>query len=115
MDKKSIARFKELLQIRQTELRRSLSQMERERHTLEPSAKDEGDRATTSQTRELLFRQTLHNRSLLAAVEEALARVEAGIFGECLNCGQEIGIKRLEAIPWVDYCIICKGLIEGGE
>ena len=115
MDKKSIARFKESLQMRQTELRRSLSQMEQERHALEPSAKDEGDRATTSQAREVLFRQTSHDRSLLADLEEVLARVDAGTFGECLNCGQVIGIKRLEAIPWVRYCINCQELIDGRE
>ena len=114
MEKKSIAPFKKLLQVRQTELRRSLSQVQRERHSLEP-AKDEGDRATTSQSRELLFRQASHDRSLLIAIEAALGRVQAGTFGECLNCGQDINAKRLGAIPWVRYCITCQELIDSGE
>ena len=116
MDKKSIARFEKLLQVRQIELRRRLSQVRQEGHAIEPGgAKDEGDRATTSQTRELLFRQTSRDRSLLADIEEALARVDAGTFGECLNCGQEISIKRIEAIAWVRYCITCQDLMDCAE
>lgn len=116
MDKKSTARFKKSLQLRQQELRRSLSKVQEEGRTVEPDhGKDEGDRATTSQTRELLFHQSSRDRSLLAAIDAALSRVQAGTFGECLNCEQEINIKRLEAVPWVRYCITCQELIERGE
>ena len=116
MDQKSIARFKTLLRARQLELRHNLSRVHRERHTVEPDRdKDEGDRATSSQARELLFRQASHDRSLLVAIEATLTRVDAGTFGECLNCGQDINIKRLESIPWVRYCITCQKLIDGGE
>jgi DnaK suppressor protein len=41
----------------------------------------------------------------------ALGRIDDGTYGECLNCGQEIGPKRLEAIPWARYCITCQELI----
>ena len=76
--------------------------------------KDEGDRATTSQSRELLFRQESRDRSLVTATDAALGRIQAGTFGECLNCGQDINAKRLEAIPWVRYCITCQELIDDG-
>jgi DnaK suppressor protein len=111
-----MARYEKLVKIRQIELRRRLSQVQREGHAIEPDgAEDEGDRATSSQTRELLFLQTSHDRSLLADLEEALARVDAGTFGECLNCGQEIGLKRLEAIAWARYCITCQDLMDCTE
>ena len=113
MDKKTIARFKKSLQTRQQELRTSLSKVNREGRTVEPDhGKDEGDRATTSQTRELLFQQSSRDRALLSAIEAALSRVQAGTFGECLNCEQEINIKRLDAVPWVRYCITCQELID---
>lgn len=115
VDQESIARFKALLQARQLELCHSLSRVHQEGLTAEPDRdKDDGDRATSSQTRELLFRQTYRDRSLLAAIEGALARVDAGTFGECLSCGQDVNAKRLEAIPWVRYCITCQELIDGG-
>jgi len=34
-----------------------------------------------------------------------------GIFGDYLNCGQEIGANRLTAVPWSHYCITCQELI----
>jgi DnaK suppressor protein len=48
---------------------------------------------------------------LLMLVEAALGRINAGTFGECLNCSQEITIKRLTAVPWSRYCITCQELI----
>ena len=63
MDKKSIARFKKLLQARQKELQHGLSQRHREERRVEPD-KEEGDRATTPQSRELLFRQDSRDRIL---------------------------------------------------
>ncbi len=116
MDKKTIARFKKSLQVRQQELRLSLSRVQEEGRTIEPDhGKDEGDRATTSQSRELLFQQSSRDRSLLTAIDAALDRVRKGSFGECLNCEQEINLKRLEAIPWVRYCITCQELIDSGK
>ena len=47
-----------------------------------------------------------------SAVDAALKRISEGTFGQCLNCKQEINAKRLEAIPWVRYCITCQELID---
>jgi DnaK suppressor protein len=52
---------------------------------------------------------------LLAKIEEALERVEDGSFGVCEACGEEIGIKRLEARPVTTLCIDCKTLQETKE
>ena len=48
--------------------------------------------------------------ALLSAIDAALERIRLGTFGECFNCGTEIGVKRLDAIPWVQYCISCQEL-----
>ena len=45
----------------------------------------------------------------------ALERLNEGSFGECVNCGNQIGPKRLEALPWTPYCIDCQEKIERGE
>jgi len=75
--------------------------------------KDEGDRANMSLARELDLGQKSRDRALLSVVDGALKRINEGTFGECLNCGQEINAKRLEALPWVRYCITCQELIDG--
>mgnify|MGYP002631643725 CR=1 FL=1 len=43
----------------------------------------------------------------LAAVEQALARIEAGEFGVCPGCNQAIPIDRLNIIPWAATCVSC--------
>lgn len=76
-------------------------------------AKDEGDRATASTAAEISLVQQTQAEALLRMIGAALQRIEDGTFGECLNCGQDIGAKRLEAIPWTRYCITCQELIDG--
>jgi len=45
---------------------------------------------------------------ILAAIEEALARIEKGTYGICRDCGEPIAPARLNAIPWTRVCITCK-------
>lgn len=44
----------------------------------------------------------------LRDINAALRRIEEGSFGECIDCGQEIPEKRLEAIPWASRCVRCE-------
>lgn len=57
-------------------------------------AKDEGGRATASTSAEVSVAQLAQTESLLKVIDAALRRLDEGTFGECLNCGQEIGKKR---------------------
>lgn len=50
----------------------------------------------------------------LAMIDEALRRIEDGDYGECINCGNEINEKRLNAVPWARYDIACQELVEQG-
>jgi DnaK suppressor protein len=113
MDRKSLERFKKSLQVRHRELQLGLAQTQQKLHTAQLDyGKDEGDRANTSLAREIDLAQKSRDRALLASVDAALKRINEGTFGNCLNCGQEINTKRLEAIPWVRYCIKCQELID---
>lgn len=47
------------------------------------------------------------NLNKLRAVERAIDQIDNGEFGYCEECGDEIGFKRLEAIPGVILCISC--------
>lgn len=74
--------------------------------------RDEGDRANASQAKEMTFLRTSQERGLLELVDAALSRIREGTYGECEHCGQEVGLKRLDAIPWTRYCIACQELLE---
>jgi DnaK suppressor protein len=114
MDRKSIDRFKKSLQARHRELQSGIAQTQQNLRAAQTDyGKDEGDRANTSLAREIDLAQKSRDRALLASVDAALKRISDGTFGDCLNCGQEINSKRLEAIPWVRYCITCQELIHG--
>jgi len=40
-------------------------------------------------------------------IEAALARIEAGVYGQCESCGGAIGRQRLRAIPEARFCLAC--------
>ena len=52
--------------------------------------------------------------NVLAEIDAALERIEAGTYGICTNCGKEIPAERLEAIPYATLCIDCKRKEERG-
>lgn len=47
----------------------------------------------------------VNEQALLTEVEDALKRIENGSYGQCVDCGQTIPEKRLEALPWAARCI----------
>ncbi len=69
---------------------------------------DELDQASTDI--EQSMRMRLRNREILylKKIDEALARIENGTFGECEDCGDPIEVKRLEARPTATLCVSCK-------
>jgi DnaK suppressor protein len=76
---------------------------------------DPSDRATVEEERSGSLRLADRDRKLLGKVQEALARLEAGTFGQCTRCGRSIAAARLRARPVTDLCIDCKTELEGKE
>ena len=62
--------------------------------------------ATTGRSELLALVEQL--RTHYAEVTAALTRLENGTYGKCENCGNEIPIERLEAIPAASLCVECK-------
>jgi RNA polymerase-binding transcription factor DksA len=48
-------------------------------------------------------------RREIADIDAALARIQAGSYGRCLNCGGPLGLQRLRAIPEARFCLACSG------
>lgn len=44
-------------------------------------------------------------RAMLAEVELALGKLEAGTYGTCEECGEAISEARLEAMPATRWCV----------
>jgi DnaK suppressor protein len=77
--------------------------------------KDLGDQANTAYTREFFFELGNGDRRLLRDVMAALQKIDDGSFGSCERCGETIGDKRLEALPFARHCIECQRAVEQEE
>jgi DnaK suppressor protein len=53
-------------------------------------------------------------RKILAEIDAALERIDAGTYGTCEGDDQLIPKARLNAIPWARYCVACANLSERG-
>jgi RNA polymerase-binding protein DksA len=57
------------------------------------------------QAKDLALRNS--SQKQLRLVEDALAKLQNGTYGRCENCGREIDLARLEAIPYTPLCLAC--------
>jgi len=72
------------------------------------------DMATETVDREIDYTLEEHDERLLQSIDAALARIDDGTYGKCVNCGAQIPEERLEAMPWATLCIDCKRREERG-
>ena len=72
------------------------------------------DTATVTLDREIDYTLEDNSEHVLAAIDDALRRIEDGTFGVCRTCGKAISEDRLEAMPWATQCIDCKRRDERG-
>lgn len=73
---------------------------------------DPADRASLETDMTLELRGRDRDRKLIKKIEEAITLIKTGDFGYCENCGEEIGLRRLEARPTASLCIDCKTVAE---
>lgn len=97
--------FRRTLEAKRAEL--SAGTANRDEIRIENAAED-FDRIQQRMNREVAIRNLDRESRLLKSVEEALDRIEAGAFGVCLGCEEEIPEKRLRAVPWASHCLSCQ-------
>ncbi|MBA2731602.1 MAG: TraR/DksA family transcriptional regulator [Acidobacteria bacterium] len=115
MDKRKVKVYRDKLMGRREGLVGQV--MEAEQYSRErdsEATQDPADMAANAYTKELLFSMSNNDRRFLELIEEALVRIEAGEYGECIHCGESVLEKRLEAVPWARHCLRCQDLQERG-
>lgn len=70
--------------------------------------RDSADIASDYYERELAWGLSETERMRLQEVEDALERIEAGTYGKCDRCGNQIAAPRLEALPFAKLCVECQ-------
>ncbi len=73
---------------------------------------DPNDRATQEEEFALELRARDRERRLINKIDKTLDQIKQSDYGYCEQCGEEIGIRRLEARPTANLCIDCKTLAE---
>lgn len=73
----------------------------------------EEDQAQISHDEFISLHLNSQDYSQLRLVNEALDRMESGDYGICLSCEEPIAAKRLQALPWARYCIVCQETFPG--
>ncbi len=76
---------------------------------------DPADRATVESDRAFTLRIRDRERKLIKKIRAALQRLDDGVFGICDECGDDIGVPRLNARPVTKLCINCKSKQEADE
>ena len=109
MNKRDLQKFKKLLLAQREELlenaKRALSG---DIHVDPDDFPDEMDTASSEVNLQFTGRLREREQGLLSKIDAALEKLEAGEYGECTSCGEDIGMKRLKARPVAELCIECK-------
>lgn len=109
LSKTDVELFKEKLELQEVEAKELLRRTEKEQKGLAADRPPElGDFCIELAAREYLFERVSQQRRLLNRIERSLQRIRSGTFGECIRCTQEIPRKRLDAMPWTEYCLQCQ-------
>ena len=100
-----MSEVKERLLAKQAHLRQRLGSVQAtERREVQEGQNDGAQQWEVSEIRDGLDDEATAE---LNQVDLALARLDAGEYGLCESCGEQIGEKRLEALPYATLCIEC--------
>lgn len=115
MDPKDVTKFKALFENQRKNLIYTGKILNEDFNLQQDDLPDEVD--LTSSEIEQNMRIRLRNREtfFMKKIDAALKRIEEGVFGDCEDCGDEIGLRRLEARPTATLCVTCKEEQEHNE
>ena len=115
IDKKTIARLRKILLKEREEIVGEVRQIfESSKEMGQDGIQDIGDEAANIYNKQILLSLTESERMRLQEMDEALDRIGAGTYGICEECGEPIGLKRLEVRPVAKYCVPCLSKMEKG-
>jgi DnaK suppressor protein len=110
--KGKFANYRKILEKKAEEVRRSMSAQKAAQVVARldcPS--DEGDLSQQHHEEWIFLNRNTIDMKLLREIVDALHRIDTGSYGVCMECDEPISAKRLDALPWAKYCVVCQDLI----
>ncbi len=77
------------------------------RHIDKPLDKDFSEQAVEAENDLVLDALGHSTRDEIEQIKQAISRIDSGVYGICLKCGQAIKKERLNALPYSNQCIHC--------
>jgi len=111
MNKREIEKIRKILMEKRDDLLR-LIKTKKQLDLQDVEIGDEVDSATQNIDKEMLFELADTEKTVLDDIDAALVKIEKGSYGDCESCRKRIAEPRLNAIPWVRYCITCQSNAE---
>ncbi len=100
-----LAKVRAGLETRLADLKVRLGEVEEELHS--SHSQDFADQATEREQDEVLEGEEVIFETEMAQIEAAIARIDAGTYGDCSKCGEAINPARLEVQPEAPLCMEC--------
>jgi RNA polymerase-binding protein DksA len=103
-----LERISQVLQSEKLELEKRINAIHS--HARDPLEADSAEQA--AQLGNVAVKVALEHEAMeeVAEIKAALQRLEAGNYGICVGCGEDIGKERLNARPWSSECLDCAEL-----
>ncbi len=106
---------KRLLTMRETRLQQCRRQNADAAALLDEGVADVADQGLTDSLKDYLHLLSDAGREEILAIDEALERLRNGNYEKCEGCGKNIGISRLEVLPFTRLCLTCQKNTEQQE
>lgn len=112
MKKNALRKFRTTLESKQSELAKG----NRIREDLAiATSSDELDRIQEASARDYAMNHLERVSNRLREVRTALRRIDTGSFGVCAGCEDIISPRRLAAVPWASFCVVCQEAADRGQ
>ena len=109
LNDKQLDEFRDLLSAdKERLLEKAMHTLKNEIELSKDDMADEADLASALTDQSLSLRLRGRERTLIEKIDLALKRIEAGEFGTCIVCEDDIEVQRLRARPVTTMCIACK-------
>lgn len=112
LTKETLTQFKSELQSRRDNLARDLAAATAELIEDDAMYSDSVDQASADTDKGITVQMKNRERDVLIQIDEAIRRIEAGSFGLCESCGEEILEARMKANPSTTMCLDCRAEME---
>jgi RNA polymerase-binding transcription factor len=108
VEQKELERYRQLLLAKREELSAAWKGREELAPSAGPLRGDPADQASAASEAAIQVRLHQTDSKLLRAIDDALARISRGTYGNCEVCSEPISAARLTAVPWTRLCLGCK-------